>query len=63
VSALFVLLLVGLLIFSASCQFLEFWFQGTDCESNAVVKFSNIIQMNNLFFKKFIFENADSRSR
>jgi len=37
-SALFIFLLLGLLIFSASCQFLEFCFQGADSELNAVVK-------------------------
>jgi len=37
-SALFIFVLVGLLVFSTSCQFLEFWFQGTDSESNPVVR-------------------------
>jgi len=36
-SALFIFLLVAVMVFSTSCQFLQFWFQSNDSETKAVV--------------------------
>jgi len=56
VSALFVVLLVGVMRFCASWQLPKFLFQGSDSESKVVVKVSFVVQMRNLFFMYFFFK-------
>jgi len=47
--------------FSASCQFLEFWFQGNDSETKAVVHVFICHTDRSSYFMKFIFEKTDSQ--
>jgi len=58
-SALFIVLLVGIIAFCASWQLPKFVLQGSDSDWKLVMKVLFIMQMRNLFFMKFFLESAD----
>ena len=58
-SALFIVLLVGVMAFCASWQLPKFLFQGSDSEFKVMLKVLFVMQTRNLFFMKFFSESAD----